>query len=256
MKLGVCGGAAQAEMIRAYGFDYVEETLNRIASMEDAAFAALAARYEAVGLPVYAYNGFFAWDMRLYSVELSAVRAYVERAFARAVALGGKVAVLGNGGARNIPEGMAVEAAKARFAEILAVCGECAEKHGMRIAVEPLRRAECNFIHTVADGCELAERSGSQAVGALVDFFHFHMNGEADDGLLCAQGRLYHAHIARPAPDRGVPTADDMPTLRKWAQMLSDIGYDVGLSLECSHSDDYEGDLRTAAETLTMFREV
>ena len=47
-----------------------------------------------------------------------------------------------------------------------------------------------------------------------------------------------------------------MPTLRKWAQMLSDIGYDGGLSLECSHSDDYEGDLRTAAETLTMFREV
>lgn len=45
-------------------------------------------------------------------------------------------------------------------------------------------------------------------------------------------------------------------TLRKWAQMLSGIGYDGGLSLECSHSDDYEGDLRTAAETLSMFREV
>lgn len=256
MKLGVCGGIAQAEMIRAYGFDYIEEALNRIASMEEAAFATLAARYEILGLPAYAFNGFFPWDMRLYSVELSAVRTYVERAFARAVALGGKVAVLGNGGARSIPEGMATEAAKARFAELLAVCGECAEKHGMRIAVEPLRRAECNFIHTVADGMELAGMSGSQAVGALVDFFHFHMNGEADDGLLCAQGRLYHAHIARPAPDRGVPIAQDAPMLRKWADMLCKIGYSEAVSLECSHSDDYEGDLRAAAESLAIFREV
>ena len=102
---------------------------------------------------------------------------------------------------------------------------------------------------------ELAERSGSQAVGALVDFFHFYMNGESDDVLLCAKGRLYHAHIARPAPDRRVPTADDMPTLRKWAQMLSDIGYDGGLSLECAYSEDYEGDLRAAAAVLSVFRE-
>ena len=89
----------------------------------------------------------------------------------------------------------------------------------------------------------------------LVDFFHFYMNGESDDGLLCAKGRLYHAHIARPAPDRRVPTADDMPTLRKWAQMLSDIGYDGGLSLECAYSEDYEGDLRAAAAVLSVFRE-
>lgn len=255
MKFGVCGGVGNAALIREIGFDYIEENLCRIATMDDAAFADVAARYEKLGLPVYAYNGFFGGDVQLYSADISEIQAYVERAFVRAAALGGKVAVLGSGRVRNIPDGMSPEAAKERFAAILAVCGESAQKHGLRIAIEPLRRAESNFIHTVADGCELAERSGSQAVGALVDFFHFYMNGERDDGLLCAKGRLYHAHIARPAPDRRVPTAQDAPILRKWADMLRKIGYSEAISLECSHSDDYEGDLRTAAETLAVFRE-
>jgi sugar phosphate isomerase/epimerase len=146
--------------------------------------------------------------------------------------MGVKICVLGSGGSRAIPEGADPEEIWNKFTAIVAEVGRIAEKHGIRIAVEPLRHKETNLIHTVAEAMDVALRSRAENVGALVDFYHFHMNGEADDGLTPAGKRLFHAHIARPNEDRRMPMEEDIPTVDKWVAMLRDVDYCGNLSLE------------------------
>lgn len=233
MKIGVCCGISMAEEVKALGYDYVEENLNRLADMSESEFEELKARYEAIGIPVYSTNCFFPGSISLYAEDgLSQVTTYAEKALARAARLGVEICVLGSGNARAIPEGADPEEISNKFSAIVAEIDRIAGKYGIRIAIEPLRVKETNFIHTVTEAMEIVKRSGAENVGALVDFYHFHMNGEADDGLTPAGEKLIHAHIARPNEDRRMPMEEDIPTVDKWAAMLRDIGYSGNLSLE------------------------
>ena len=59
MKIGVCGGIEKAPIIKALGFDYIEENMFKIASLSEQDFSERARQYEKLGLPVYAFNCFF-----------------------------------------------------------------------------------------------------------------------------------------------------------------------------------------------------
>ena len=87
----------------------------------------------------------------------------------------------------------------------------------------------------------------------MVDFFHFFMNG--DNGLGCAEGLLFHAHLARANPDRLMPTDEsEKPTLKKWAAMLRAIDYRGDLSLEGFFGDDLETTLKLTRPLLDVFK--
>ena len=254
MKIGVCCTADIAETVKSLGYDYIEENLSRIASMSDKDFEILSEKYRAVGIPVYSTNCFFPGNLNIYSNESSEeVAAYVEKAMKRANALDVKVCVLGSGKVRSIPEGEDPNVIKYKFSALVAKIGRVAAKYGISIAIEALRYQETNLGNTVRDVTELAEKSGEENVGALVDFFHFFCNEEKDDGLLCAGKKLIHTHIARPNLDRRMPTEEDLPMVKKWAQMLKDIDYSGHISLEGSF------DCNSLAETrpvMEVFRNV
>ncbi len=250
MKIGVCCTVEIAETVKSLGYDYIEENLGRLVSMSDQEFEELSEKYKAIGIPVYSTNCFFSGNLDIYSDENSeAVIAYVEKAMQRANALGVKVCVLGSGRVRSIPEGEDPNVIKDKFSALAAKIGRIAAKYGIRIAIEALRYKETNLGNTVRDVTELAEKSGEENVGALVDFFHFFCNEEADDGLVCAGKRLIHTHIARPNLDRRMPTEQDLPTVKKWVQMLKDIDYSGCISLEGSF------DCNSLAETRTVMDE-
>ena len=233
MKLGVSGDFHRAQFAKKVGFDFMEENLYRMAALDDAAFSEFVRGYEHLDLPILSFNGYFSPDFALYAPDaLAEVKAYSEKALSRAEYVGATLCVLGSGKARSIPEGADAAWCVQRFTDILSICGECADRHGMLLVVEPLRQKETNFLHTVADASTLARRCGAKNVGALVDFFHFSMNGELDSGLFCSEDLLYHAHLARGYEDRGVPREEDIPTLLHWAQMLKAVHYDGDLVLE------------------------
>ena len=178
-----------------------------------------------------------------------------EKGFARAKMLGGSIAVLGSSGARNIPEGFSYEEAEAHFINVLRVCGDAAQKHGMKVALEPLRYAETNFINTVNQGCNICKKTAHPAVGLLLDLFHFYSNGEEIESIIAAKDMIIHAHIARPDPDRKYPTAADKEACKLWARTLHDIGYEGRISLECSFCGEYDTALPLTKPVMNMFRD-
>lgn len=261
MKIGVCASVEKAALIKRLGFDYIEPALNQLATMEEETFDRLTALLLETGIAAESFNNFFPGDTVLYAPDgdqaplLAAVEGYAEKCFARAAAWGGKIAVIGSGWVRKIPEGMSREEADGQFARVLAVCGAVAERYGMRVVVEPLSFNECNYIHTVEEAAGLAALSGHPAVGVNIDFYHHAKNGD-DLASLPMNGRyLWHAHIARPA-DRKAPKAEDGDLLCAYAQMLTYCSLVDRISLECGWGEDYEVELGEAASVMEIFRSV
>ena len=173
MKLGVCTSPDQMATVYAHGYDYIESNFGRLVCMSDEDYAANTAIVEKSPIKVEAYNCFFRGVFPLYAIDGNQTEIPVKKGFARAAAWGGKVAVIGSGQVRRIPDGMTREQVEPQFARVLTICGEVAQKYGMKVVVEPLSFNECNYINMVSEGVAVAKLSGHDAVGGLVDFYHY-----------------------------------------------------------------------------------
>ncbi len=261
MKIGVCASADRAELLSKLGYDYIELAFNQLPNMEEERFHQQIELLQQAGLAAESYNCFFPGDIQLYAPDgnqdflLRRVSEYAEQGFARAAKLGGKLAVIGSGWVRKIPEGMTVEEVDQQFARVLSVCGEVAERYGMKVAVEPLARNECNYIHTVEEGAALAKLSGHPAVGVIVDFYHHAKNEDDLSALPRNAGYLFHSHLARPG-DRKPPSDEDAELLGAYAQMLTYCPKIERISLECAWGKELEAELRRARSVMEVFKSV
>ena len=236
MRFAVCSNdPAVIADSREAGFDYVEVSVPNFVrpSEPEDAFAETLASYRAAGLPIESANLFLPRELRCTGPDAVPMERLVEYAGTvcrRLASASVPILVFGSGGARKLPEGWPKEKADEQFVALLSRIGPIAEKHGVKIAVEPLARVECNYINTVDEGAALARASGSPAVGVLADSYHWARNGEGAETILSARDRLIHAHLAtmpnRKAP--GVEPYDFVPFFRA----LVAAGYDGRVTIE------------------------
>lgn len=256
MKFGVCCGAGRFAAVKRAGYDYIEAPLCDLTAMDKAAFTDYGARLRECGLAAETFNCFFKGDLPLIgeNADKAAITAYAERALERAAAVGGKLAVIGSGRARNVPDGFPRERAEEQFAEVLRICGAAAAKNGMKIAVEPLCREETNLINTAAEGKAFVVRVGDPHVGCLADIYHMAKNGEDLAILSQKTPPLFHVHLARANADRRMPIGEeDAPLLSRIAALLHEAGYDARISLEGSFEPDFETVITALRPLLRQF---
>jgi len=259
MKIGVCVGPEMLPLLESLDFDYFEANFSWLAGLDDEAFREKTALVEASSLRAEAFNGFFPGNIKLYTSDgnqeplLRNIKGYCEKGFARAASWGGKVAVIGSGYVRGIPEGMTWEDCDVQFARVLSVCGEVAEKYGMTVTVEPLSRNECNYIHTLSESARVATMADQPAVRMMVDFYHYWKNGEALCDLPQYADRLVHAHYARPV-DRNAPTPGDEVLLQGALDALTQCPNIERISLECVYKPDFTTAIKAARPLMEVFR--
>lgn len=257
MKIGVCAMPQDWQVVAACGYDYAEMSFSLLADCSEEEFQAVKHARVSAGLEIPCFNGFFPGSMKLYELSRADFRAYVERGFDRAATLDGEIAVLGSGGARQVPPGMEREEAIRRFTDILALCGDVAARHGMKIAIEPLNYREDTLINTVADALAVCRRVDHPAIGILIDLYHFRENGEditTLPSLPDLSRHLLHVHLARPDKDRGAPTSADAVPMQPWVDALRKIDYRERISLECIFRPDLKTAIREAYPALGGFR--
>lgn len=248
-----CSGAKSVAVIKAAGYDYFEFNFTVLSAMSEQEFGELEQTVRQLGFYGETFNCFFPGNIALVgpNIDLDAVRAHAHKALERAVRLGGKVAVIGSGKARSVPEGYDADLAAEQFCTVVRLCADIAVQYGLKVAVEPLNVRETNFINTVEDCVALCRRLDHPNVGVLVDFFHTYVNGEPVDAVLAAKDLLTHVHYC--SPDRGMPDEKDADITRQWAQALRACGYDGRISLEGVYKPDFEADIRGAREMCRMF---
>lgn len=203
MKFGVCIGtdAARMRIVKEIGFDYAESHCQELVKASLQTLDAMTA----VGLPILTANCFIGLPVVGPERDDAAIRTYLEALFARAEAVGLGCLVFGSGRARRIPEGMTYADGMAQIESFLSeLVLPAAEKYRTPVAIEPLRRQECNCLNTVAEAAALAKKINSPFIRVLADVFHMTQEGEALDTLPQYRDLLIHTHTSNPTPDPAI----------------------------------------------------
>ena len=250
-------GALDASILSAardVGFDYAEVPVSGILLPDESegAFEDAVARFRDIGLPVESHHIFLRPPLLVVGpdADIGRIEAYAAIVFGRMRKLGSSLLVFGSGGMRTIPDGWSRERAEGQFLELLSRLGPLAAAAGVRVAIEPLRRSETNFINTVGEGLRLVRAAGHDSIGVMADSFHWSDVAEGPEAILDARDRLFHAHVAtfpgRKAP--GEEPCDFTPFFRA----LAAAGYGGRVTIEAGLGDgfDHHDQLRLALETL------
>ena len=114
--------------------------------------------------------------------------------------------------------------------EALRQCASFAQRHSVKLALEPINRYETDLINTVSEGLKLLENVGGDNLGLLLDTFHMNIEeASIEDSIRLAGDRIFHFHVAD--SNRWYPGAGHIDFGRV-VEALREIGYAGYLSAE------------------------
>lgn len=254
IKLGICTQLQYATKMAEIGFDYIEPALSAVAAMSDEEFEEARAILAASGLKAEAMNGMIPGHIRLTGENVNAqqIHDYLDKAFARAEKLGTKVVVFGSGAARGVPDGFDFAQAWRQIANFLRLVERHAREHDILVAIEPLRRGECNILNYVSEATAMAAMVNMPHIGVLGDFYHMRMESESMESLVRAGNLLHHIHIAN-GIGRTFPMIGDRENYDSLFNALHRAGYNGRVSIE-GRTEDLFADAEAAYQVLRTLR--
>ncbi|MGW1001677.1 sugar phosphate isomerase/epimerase family protein [Streptomyces sp. NPDC002520] len=163
-------------------------------------------------------------------------------AIEEAATLGTEVLVLVSGG---LPAGSKdLHGARERIADALSVLGPYAERHGVKLAIEPLHPMYASdrcVVSTLAQALDLAERFPAHQVGVAVDTYHVWWDDRAPAQIARAGagGRIHTFQLAdwtTPLPagvlDGRGQIGDGSIDMREWKGYVEAAGYSGPIEVE------------------------
>lgn len=254
IRIGICTSIDNIETVEQCGFEYLEAGLTGLAQMSEAEFRQAAHMVQRSSLKVEACNGMLPGDLKVTGPEVSAqkLHEYLDLAFGRAAQLGCKVVVFGSGAARRVPDGFDIAAAWRQIDNFLRLTQSHAQANGITVAIEPLRRGECNIINLVSEAVILSSLLQLPNIRALGDTYHMAMTSEPLSALTLAGNMLAHVHTAN-ALGRILPREGDGEDYTAIFRALKAGGYDGRISCEAG-CRDFAKDARDAFLVLDKAR--
>jgi len=256
MQFGVCATMDKASLLKQTGFDFIELPVQRTFRPEspDEAVEETLRQAEALPLPARAGNSFLPAELKVVGPQVDAERLarYVEAACRRAARAGVQFIVFGSGRARWIPDGFDRAKAERQLVEFGRMAGPIAQRHGIVIVAEPLRREESNTLNTVGEAADLAREVGHANFALLVDAYHWAWEKDSSEAIVANGALLRHAHLSVYGP-RAAPGAVPCD-FSEFFRALKAAGYAGGLSLECRWQD-LEAEAPGALAELRRFAE-
>ena len=255
-------GAEWITAVQNAGYDYLEMPLAEMTQIAEPDFQQLKSTVKASGMICEACNNLFPRDIRLTGSQrnLQTIEDYLNNALDRAAQLGVQVVTFGSGPAKSLPDGLDPKVGFQQVTEVTALLSDMAVPYGITIAIEPLRKPECNIINTFAEGVTLAKAVQKENCKVLVDFYHMAYEQESPH-ILLEYGRDYLAHVHFANPAIGLPNERNYPEqaaewdYQPFAAALQAIPYDGRISVEafCRH-DVYQQLAHSLAVMKTIFR--
>ncbi|RYD36777.1 MAG: sugar phosphate isomerase/epimerase [Verrucomicrobiaceae bacterium] len=239
--MGIAAPLDKAAALKAAGAEFLTGSVGDflVPDKPEADFEKNLEKYKDLPLPILACNGFIR-PAHLKCVGPEAnhdqILEWSETSFRRLKKAGGKFIVFGSAGARKLPDGWPREKADEQFVSLLKAMGPLAEKHGVKVTIEQLRREECNYINTISRGAELIRAAGHPNIRLLADLYHMASVGDTPDDLKAAMDVVVHMEIAE-KEGRTVPgvSGDDF---RPFFRVLRETKYQGAMSIEGKWSDE------------------
>ena len=250
IQFGACASLPNAHVINELGGTHIESGFAPYTNMSEEQFIKEREMLYATPVTVVSMNSMLPGDFVLYGTEEQSQKVcdFVRRGMERAASLGCKSVCMGSGTARNIPEGMTRDEAADRLAALIARFCAIADEYGIKVAIEPLRAEETNFIHTVEDAYDIIRRIPEcKNLGVNPDMYHMCAGGEDFSSLVKYKDYVFNVHIAEPGtrvyPHPG--SAENEALYIKFLSALKEAGYTGNVSIE-AHTKDLKGDAAIA----------
>lgn len=242
VEIGVCAGTEDLGKAERWGFDYLEPAAAAIAALSATEFERVRQRVLASRLRCRSFNSLIR-TMQVVGPEanLDAVSTYLNAALDRCRQLGARVVVWGSASSRNIPAGHSREQAWQEIKRFLQRAGDIAKSHELVIGIEPLRKQESNIINAGAEALRLVDEVKHPNVKMIIDYYHLRMENEDPDILVRAREHVVHLHFANPNGRRWPKSVDDDPEYGRFFQLVKQIGYTGGLSIEARGTFEEDG---------------
>lgn len=110
---------------------------------------------------------------------------------------------------------------------------ECGANHGIRIALEVLRKDESNLVNDLSSLQQMINEVDHDQIGGMIDTCPMNLAGESPRDYLEALGdRVIHVHFVDGTPRGHLAWGDGILDMEQYLQELSDGGYQGYLSLE------------------------
>lgn len=258
MKFGIHAGLWMARWtdeitpilrtVAELGFDGVEVSL---LGMNDEKASVLARAVKEHGLEVTCSDG-LAPDKDITSADPAIRQAGID--YLRwAVETTARIGSQGLAGVVYAPWGVFDPQNKAqraiRSSEAFAAIDSDLASHGVTLGIEAINRFETDLVNTAAEAVAMANASGSDRVGALLDTFHLNIEEkDVRSAIVQTADRLVHFHVSD--NDRGVPGSGHVP----WAEVgsgLRAIDYDGWIVAEM-----FVDDGNPASRDLNIWRSI
>ena len=247
VEIGVCAGTEDLGKAERWGFDYLEPAAAAIAALSATEFERVRQQVLASRLRCRSFNSLIR-TMQVVGPEanLDAVSTYLNAALDRCRQLGARVVVWGSASSRNIPAGHSREQAWQEIKRFLQRAGDIAKSHELVIGIEPLRKQESNIINAGAEALRLVDEVKHPNVKMIIDYYHLRMENEDPDILVRAREHVVHLHFANPNGRRWPKSVDDDPEYGRFFQLVKQIGYTGGLSIEARGTFEEDGETSLA----------
>jgi D-psicose/D-tagatose/L-ribulose 3-epimerase len=251
VEIGVCRPPVDLEKAAHYGFDYLEPSGAAVAAMDNEAFNAFKQRVLASPLRCESFNTFMT-ELRVVGEEVNRglLEKYVEWTLSRCRQLGGKIAVWGSAKSRNVPQGFPRARAWTQIQSFLQMAGGIARRHGMMMAIEPLRRQESNILNTGEEALRMVRDVNHPNVKMIIDYYHLRAESESPQIIWTARQQIVHFHFANPHGRLWPLSPAEDPEYAAFFQMVKKIRFQGGISIEAKGT--FEQD---AAKSLAFFRQ-
>ena len=253
IPIGIATDFTNLPEAHALGYDFAEVPLCELAALSDAYFEEFAAWCEGTGIRVTAVNRLLPEDLPIVGADVRApeLHDYLRGAFARCKRLNVRVAVLDAAAARAVPQGYDYPMAWRQLGNFLRLCQGHARESGLVVAVEPLRKADCNLLNLVSEATLLAGLLQLGNVGVAANTGSMGMAAEPLSALGQAGSTLCHVRVEN-ALTRRMPREGDGEDYFRLMRALKQMRYLGGVSVCGSAAGDFALDARAALLCLSQ----
>lgn len=261
MKFGCCGnmitggcGVDIIEQLKEIGYDYIELSLSHIAQIKQEQFKILKDRIKNTGIKCEVCNNFFPHDLKLTGTNVSCgeIKKYINNSIERASKIGAEVIVFGSGIAKNVPDDFPINKAWEQLINLLRYIDNIANTNDIIIAIEPLRREECNIINTVSEGLSLVRKVNRKNIKLLVDYYHMTYQNEEPKIIIKARDYIQHIHFANVNGRVFPKNILENKEYKKFIKELMNINYNKRVSVE-AYSKNFYNDAKKSLEFLRNY---
>ena len=243
-----------AEKIVACGMEFIEPGLAKIVALSESDFNAVADRLKQNKIRVQSVNWFLPPELKVIGPEVDGTKTmqFLDTAFSRAARLGATAVVFGSPGSRSFPDGFSLEKATEQMVAFLQLCSDVIGENqwNIKIALEHVNHTETNFVNTFAQALAIVRAVDRPEIGLAADFYHFAIEDESVEVMAQARDLICAVQLANPDGRSFPKLGVEIPGLDTFFEVLIDIGYAGGVSVEAT-VDDLEEDCRGAFKHLS-----